>query len=101
MASELFHPSSPGSGSRGRQPCVALTKCSLGGVWAGVCVCVEVCVCERETERFSILKPGLPPSHPLGGGPVFSITLPTRTQRMETRRIGFPRPPPQLGSCLT
>ena len=36
-----------GSGSRGRQSCVALTKCSLGCVGAGVwmCVCVEGHVC--------------------------------------------------------
>ena len=55
MAFELFFPPSfPGSGSRGRQSCVALTKCSLGCVGAGVWMCVccvegDVCVCERQT----------------------------------------------------
>ena len=55
MAFELFFPPSfPGSGSRGRQSCVALTKCSLGCVGGCVdvcvCVCVEGDVCVRETD---------------------------------------------------
>ena len=53
------------------------------GVCGGGCVDVRVCggagVCVRD--RYSILKPVLPSSHPLGGGPVFLITLPTRTQK--------------------
>ena len=53
--------------------------CGGGCVDVCVCVCGGGCVCERD--RFSILKPVLPSSHPLGGGPVFLITLPTRTRK--------------------
>lgn len=61
--------------------------CSSDKVQFGVCGggCVDVCVCGGGYvcvgDRYSILKPVLPSSHPLGGGPVFLITLPTRTQK--------------------